>query len=98
MCLWIECSSSCIECDLLKTWMPKDVVVGGIYSPQPLCSCWQRLLAMGTSDSPVRHWTATVHCPVRATSVQLLGSGAGRPLEGLSSCCTGQSGATPDSL
>jgi hypothetical protein len=39
----------------------------------------------------------TVHCPVRATSAQPLGFGAGRPLEPLSSCCTGQSGATPDS-
>jgi hypothetical protein len=52
---------------------------------------------MGAPDSPVRHRTATVHCPVRATSTQPLGFRAGRPLEPLSSCCTGQSGATPDS-
>jgi hypothetical protein len=43
---WSECSSSCIECDLLKTWMPKDVVVGGIYSPQPLCSPLDRHFAL----------------------------------------------------
>jgi hypothetical protein len=35
--------------------------------------------------------------PVRATSAQPLGFGVGRSLEPLSSCCTGQSGATPDS-
>jgi hypothetical protein len=38
-----------------------------------------------------------MHCPVRATLAQPLGFGAGRPLEPLSSYCTGQSGATPDS-
>jgi hypothetical protein len=38
-----------------------------------------------------------VHCPVRATSAQPLGFGAGQPLEPLSSCCTRQSSATPDS-
>jgi hypothetical protein len=47
--------------------------LGGIYSPQPLCSCWTRLLAMGAPDSPVRHRTGTVHCPVHATSAQMLG-------------------------
>jgi hypothetical protein len=26
---WSECTSSCIECDLWKTWMPKVVVVEG---------------------------------------------------------------------
>jgi hypothetical protein len=54
--------------------MPMNEVVGGIYSPQPLTSRWQGLLAMGASDSPVRHRTATVHCLVRATSAQPLGS------------------------
>jgi hypothetical protein len=38
-----------------------------------------------------------VHCPVRATSAQLLGFGAVDRWGALSSCCTGQSGATPDS-
>jgi hypothetical protein len=38
-----------------------------------------------------------VHCPVRATSAQPLGFGARRLLEPLSSCCTRQSGAIPDS-
>jgi hypothetical protein len=60
---------------------------GGIYSHQPNCSRWRRLLAKGAPDSPVcRHVTL------------LLGLGAGQPLEALSSCGTGQSGATPDSL
>jgi hypothetical protein len=48
-------------------------VVGGIYSPQPLPSRWQRLLAMGALDIPVRHRTATVHCPVHAMLAQLKG-------------------------
>jgi hypothetical protein len=67
-------------------------VVGGIYSPQPLPSRWQGLLAMGALDSPVRHRTVTVHCPVRATSAQLLGFGAVDCWIRLSSSCTGQSG------
>jgi hypothetical protein len=45
----------------------------------------------------VRHRTATVHCPVRATSAQPLGFGAVDCWRRLSSSCTGQSGAIPDS-
>jgi hypothetical protein len=45
---------------------------------------------MGAPDSPVAHRTATVHCPVRATSARPLGFGAvdhwSRPVH------TGQSG------
>jgi hypothetical protein len=52
---------------------------------------------MGAPDSMVRHRTGTVHYSVHATSAYPLGFGAGRPLEPLSSCGTGQSGATPDS-
>jgi hypothetical protein len=69
---------------------------GGIYSHHPKCSRWRRLLAMGAPDSPVRHRTvrcATGHCLVRCHVIQTLGLGAGRPLEALSSCDTGQSGA-----
>jgi hypothetical protein len=59
---------------------------GGIYSHQPNCSRWRRLLAMGAPDSLVRrHVTLS------------LGLGAGRLLEALSSCGTGQSSDTPDS-
>jgi hypothetical protein len=71
--------------------------LGGIYSPQPFCSSWPRLLAMGAPDSPVRHRTGIVCCPVLRHVSQSLGFGAGRPLETLSSCGTEQSGATPDS-
>jgi hypothetical protein len=28
--------------------------LGGIYSPQPLTSRWERLMSMGAPDSPVR--------------------------------------------
>jgi hypothetical protein len=67
-------------------------VVGGIYSPQPLPSHWQRLLAMGAPNSPVRHQPVTVHCLVRATSARPLGFGAVDHWRRLSFCCTGQSG------
>jgi hypothetical protein len=54
-----------IECELLKTGMPMNEVVGGIYSPQPLPSRWQRMLAMGAPDSHcslsgARHVSASV--------------------------------------
>jgi hypothetical protein len=41
------------------------------------------------------HRTDTVPCPVRRHVTQPLGFGAGRPLEALSSCGTGQSDANP---
>jgi hypothetical protein len=66
---------------------------GGIYSHQPSCSRWGRLLAMGAPDSPVRHRKGTVPCPVPHHVSQLLGLGAGRPLEAFSSRGTGQSSA-----
>jgi hypothetical protein len=47
---------------------------------------------MGASDSPVRHRTGTVGCPVLRHVTQPLGSGAWS-LGALSSCGTGQSGA-----
>jgi hypothetical protein len=77
--------------------MALNEVVGGIYSPQPLPSRWQSLLSMGAPDRLVAHRTVTVHCPVRATSARLLGFGAIDCWSRLSFCCTGQSGATPDS-
>jgi hypothetical protein len=77
--------------------MALNEVVGGIYSPQPLPSRWQSLLAMGAPDSPMAHWIVTVHCVVRATSARPLGFGAVDRWSALSFCCIGQSGATPDS-
>jgi hypothetical protein len=76
--------------------MPLKKVVGGIYSLQPLPSHWLSLLAMGTPDSPVVHWTSTVHCPVRAMSARPLGFGEVDRWNPLSCSCTGQSGGTPD--
>jgi hypothetical protein len=61
----IDCTSSCIEWDMWKTWMLGVVVVGGIYSPQPPHSRWGGCLSMGAPDSPVRHRTGAVHCLVR---------------------------------
>jgi hypothetical protein len=69
------------------------VVVGGIYSPQLPSGCWGKLLAMGAPDSPVRHRTGTVGCPVRHHVTQPLGFGSSWSLAPLSSCGTGQSGA-----
>jgi hypothetical protein len=52
---------------------------------------------MGAPDSPVRHRTGTVHCPMSRHVTQSLGFGARSTVGALSSCGTGQSGATPDS-
>jgi hypothetical protein len=93
-----ECTSSYIEWELQKTRMLEVVVVGGIYSPQPPSSHWGRLLAMGAPDSPVRHRTGTVHCPVRRHVTQPLGFWSSRSLASLSSCGTGQSSATSDTV
>jgi hypothetical protein len=67
---------------------------GGIYSHQPNVAvgegCWRwahRTVRCGTGQ-----------CPVRRHIILPLGQGACRPLEALSSCGTGQSGGTPDSL
>jgi hypothetical protein len=50
---------------------------GGIYSHQPNCSRWKRLLAMGAPDSPVRHRTVSGapprHLVVRAWSWSIVG-------------------------
>jgi hypothetical protein len=48
---------------------------------------------MGAPDSPVRHRTLTVQCPVRRHVTQLLGFGAKSVVGALSSCGTGRSGA-----
>jgi hypothetical protein len=48
---------------------------------------------MGAPDSPVRHRTDTVQCPVRCHVTQPLEFGAESTVGALSSCGTGQSGA-----
>jgi hypothetical protein len=48
---------------------------------------------MGALDSPVRHRTGPVHCPVSRHVTQPLGFGAESTVGALSSCGTGQSGA-----
>jgi hypothetical protein len=52
---------------------------------------------MGAPDSPVRHRTGPVHCPVSRHVTQPLGFGARSTVGALSSCGTGQSGGAPDS-
>jgi hypothetical protein len=52
---------------------------------------------MDTPNSSVAHRTVTVHCPVHTMSARHLGFGAVDRWSGLSFCCIGQSGATPDS-
>ena len=62
---------------------------GGIYSHHPILQPLEKLLAMGAPDSPMH--TGHVRCASHVIlSVEI---GAGRPLEALSSCGTGQSGA-----
>jgi hypothetical protein len=53
----IDCTSSCIEWDVWKTWILGVVVVGGIYSPNHQFNRWGGCLSMGAPDSPVRHLT-----------------------------------------
>jgi hypothetical protein len=72
--------------------------LGVFIAPNHFHSHWGRLLAMGAPDSPVRHRTITVHCPVCTTSAQPLGFGAVDRWRRLSSSCIGQSGATLESL
>jgi hypothetical protein len=69
---------------------------GDIYSHQPNCSRWRRLLAMGAPDSPVRHRTVSDtpphHSVVRAWSWSTVGSSVlmwHRTVQ----CDTGQFGA-----
>jgi hypothetical protein len=62
------------------------VVVGGIYSPNHQNSRWGGLLSMGAPDSPV---CQPHHPTVRVLTVSTVGA--------LTSWCTGQSGAAPDS-
>jgi hypothetical protein len=52
---------------------------------------------MGAPDSSVCHRTGTVPCPVCHHITQPLGFRAGSTVGALSSCGTGQFGATPDS-
>jgi hypothetical protein len=49
---------------------------------------------MSALDSPLRHRTGTVGCPVRRHVMQPLGFGARAIVGALSSCGTGQSGAS----
>jgi hypothetical protein len=85
---WEGLDMSTIWLGMLLELPPLEVAGwGGIYSHQPNCSRWRRMLAMG----------ATGQCPVRCHVTLSLGLRAGQPLEALSSCGTGQSGVTPDS-
>jgi hypothetical protein len=69
---------------------------GGIYSHQPNCSRWRRLLAMGAPDSPVRHRTVSGapprHLVVRPLSWSTVG-GFILMWHRTVRCHTGQSGA-----
>jgi hypothetical protein len=101
---WIECFECVFEwLALLLYWMGSSEYLHGfewggrgIYSIQPLPRRWLFLLAMGTLDSTVAHWTVTIQCPVCATLARPLGFGAIDRWNSLSFCCTGQSGATLD--
>jgi hypothetical protein len=53
---------------------------------------------MGAPNSPVRHRTGPVDCPVSRHVTQPLGFESSRSLEALSSCDTGQSGVTLDTV
>jgi hypothetical protein len=67
--------------------------LGGIYSLPTTSSRWPN----SAGDGRTGHQTVTMHCPVCVTSAQPLGFGAVDRWRRLSSSCTGQSGAIPDS-
>jgi hypothetical protein len=71
-------------------------VVGGIYSHQLPKKSLGRLLTMGAPDSPGRHRTGPVHCPVSRHVTQPLGFRVESTIGDLSSCSIGQSGAPSD--
>jgi hypothetical protein len=98
MCLGVNALALVLNVIFWKLVCQRMWWLGGIYSPQPFCSRWPRLLAMGAPDSPVHHRTGTVQCLVHAMSAHSLGFWAVDRWRRLSSSCTGQSGATPDSL
>jgi hypothetical protein len=57
---WEGLDMSTIWLGMLLGLPPLEVAgLGGIYSHQPNCSRWRRLLTMGAPDSPVRHRTVS---------------------------------------
>jgi hypothetical protein len=93
---WSVCFCSSIECEGWKAWITSMEVVVGIYSLQPLPSCWLTLLLMGTPDSPVVH--RTLHCSLSGACLvcRPFGFGAIDHRSLLSSWGIEQSGGTPD--
>jgi hypothetical protein len=88
---WV-CQLDDLECCLGSHTLKWSVGVVFIATNQNLAVgevCWRR------AHRTVR--CATGQCPVRRHVILPLGLGAGRPLEALSSCGTGQSSGTPDS-
>jgi hypothetical protein len=61
---WSVALCSCNDWETQNAWMALNEVVGGIYSPQPLPSRWQRLLAM---DAPDSHCSVSGACHVSAS-------------------------------
>jgi hypothetical protein len=65
---WEGLNMSTICLDMLLGLPPLGMAGwGGIYSHQPNCSRWGRLLAMGAPDSPVRHRTLSGASPRHST-------------------------------
>ena len=83
---WIQCYSSCIECELLKN-LDANEWGGWVVFIAP-----NHFLAVGKGCWRWAHRTVTVHYPVRATSARPLGFGAVDRWSSLFFSCTGQSG------
>jgi hypothetical protein len=98
MCLGVNALALVLNVISKKLGSQRLWCLGVFIAPNHLGSRWPRLLAMGALDSPVRHRAGTVRCPLHCHVSQPLGFGGGRPLEALSSCGTGQSGAPLTSL
>jgi hypothetical protein len=93
LCLGLNALALVLNVNFIKLGCFELWWLGGIYSPQPPSGRWGRLLVMGAPDSPVRHQTGHVQCPVCRHVTQPLGFGSSRPLAWISRCSAG----TPDS-
>jgi hypothetical protein len=76
LCLGVNALALVLNENLRKLGCLELWWLGGIYSPQPPTSRWERLLSMGVPDSSVRHRTGPVDCPVRRHITQSLGFGS----------------------
>jgi hypothetical protein len=88
MCLGVDALALVLNVISEKLGCQRLLLLGVFIAPNHLGSRWPRLLAMGAPDSPVRHRTDIVPCPVRRHVTRPLGFGAESTVGPVSSCGT----------